>query len=311
MSCSANSPALHFHPMTPALIKVGMPVSYDYAFLYHSLPLVYEHADRITLAVDKDCRTWTGIQFAIEDSFWDWVQTIDVHKKIDVYRDDFYQPGFTAYQNQTRERNLLAQQMGPGGWHVQLDSDEYMLDFGGFAQFLRRHSRWTDSEHAPIEIRAFWIPLFRQTDDGFLYVKDTYESFSLATNRPDYKLGRLTYYSIRFAPFCAFHQTWARPEDDVWLKMNSFGAGKDFNIQSYFNLWKAIDRNNFHNLRDFHPLIPTAWSTLAWGPGKDIIEFIAHYGQQSPPTVPTHIYLRRKLGELKRNILRRCHFQKD
>jgi len=30
--------------MNSALIKVGMPVSYDYKFLYHSLPLIYDHA---------------------------------------------------------------------------------------------------------------------------------------------------------------------------------------------------------------------------------------------------------------------------
>lgn len=297
--------------MNSVPIKVGMPVSYDYAFLYHSLPLVYEYADRITLAVDQACRTWTGIQFTIEDSFWDWVKKIDVQKKIDVFRGDFNLPGLTAYQNQTRERNLLAKQMGAGGWHVQLDSDEYFLDFGGFARFLRRHARWSAPGHAPIEIRAFWIPLFRHTGDGFLYVRDTYESFSLATNRPDYQIGRLTDYPVCFAPFCVFHQTWARPEDDVWLKMNSIGAGKDFNIQSYFNLWKAIDRNNYHYLRDFHPLMPKAWRALAWGPGKDIPEFIAHYGQQSPLAVPARFYLRRRLGELKKTLFRHCHPQKD
>lgn len=295
--------------MNSTLIKVGMPVSYDYAFLYHSLPLVYEHADRITLAVDQACRTWTGIPFAIEDSFWDWIRTIDAQKKIDVYRDDFHRPQLTAYQNQTRERNLLAQQMGADGWHLQIDSDEYFLDFGAFARYLRRHARWAAPGHAPIEIRAFWIPLFRQTGDGFLYVKDTYESFSVATNRPHYQIGRLTDHSIRHAPFCAFHQTWARPEEDVWLKMNSIGAGKDFNIKSYFNLWKSIDRNNYQYLRDFHPLIPKAWGELAWGPGKNIPEFTARYGQQFSPTVPGLYFLRRRLGELKKNFRRRCHLQ--
>lgn len=297
--------------MNPALIKVGMTVSYDYAFLYQSLPLVYAHADRITLAVDQACRTWTGIPFAIEDSFWDWIRTIDVHKKIDVYRDDFHLPRLTAYQNQTRERNLLAQHMGAGGWHLQLDSDEYVLDFGAFARYLRRHARWTAPGRAPVEIRAFWIPLFRQTADGFLYVKDTYESFSLATNRPDYTVGRLTDHPIRHVPFCVLHQTWARPEEDVWLKMNSIGAGKDFNIQSYFNLWKSVDRNNCRYLRDFHPLIPKAWGELAWGPGKDIPEFIAGLCRQAVPAVPARYFLRRRLGEFKKTLLRRFHLRKD
>ena len=296
--------------MNSELIKVGMPVSYDYAFLYQSLPLVYEHADRITLAVDQACHTWTGIPFAIEDSFWDWIKTIDIQGKIDVYRDDFSLAGLSAYQNQTRERNLLAQRMGPGGWHVQLDSDEYIPDFGAFAQYLRRRSRWTAQACAPVEIRAFWIPLFRQINDGFLYVKDTYESFSLATNRPVYQIGRLTYCPVRFAPFCVFHQTWARPENDVWLKMNSIGAGKDFNIQSYFDLWKAVDRNNYQYLRDFHPLMPNAWSRLSWGPGKDVAEFIQNYCRNHPPVVPASLLFRRKLGEFKKIFFRQSPPQK-
>jgi hypothetical protein len=29
----------------------------------------------------------------------------------------------------TRERNMLAKYMGEGGWHVQIDADEYFADF--------------------------------------------------------------------------------------------------------------------------------------------------------------------------------------
>ena len=296
--------------MNSALIKVGMPVSYDYKFLYHSLPLIYDHADQITLAVDQNSKTWTGIPFTIEDSFWDWIKKIDVQKKIDVYRDDFSLAQLNAYENQTRERNLIAQRMGLDGWHIQIDSDEYMPDFDGFVRFLRRHSSWVAPSHAPVEIRAFWIPLFRQISDGFLFVKNNYESFSLATNRPNYQIGRLTYYPVIFAPFCVFHQTWARSEHDVWLKINSIGAGKDFNIQSYYNLWKAVDRHNYRFLRNFHPLMPNAWEQLSWCQGKDITEFIHNYTQNRSLAVPTSLLLRRRLGEFKKLLLRPKILQK-
>jgi hypothetical protein len=36
-------------------------------------------------------------------------------------------------ENETRERMMIAQRMGEGGWHVQVDSDEYFLDFGTFS----------------------------------------------------------------------------------------------------------------------------------------------------------------------------------
>jgi len=38
-------------------IKVGMLVSYDYESIKNSLPPVYDYADRIVLAVDKDGKT--------------------------------------------------------------------------------------------------------------------------------------------------------------------------------------------------------------------------------------------------------------
>lgn len=288
--------------MNSALIKVGMPVSYDYKFLYHSLPLIYDHADQITLAVDQNSQTWTGISFTIEDSFWDWIKEIDVQKKINVYRDVFYRPGFKAMENGTRERMMIAQRMGEGGWHVQVDSDEYFLDFSVFSQFLRRHSRWTRPDAAPIDIGAFLVPLFKQVDGGFLYIKDAYETFVIATNRPDYKLARGSDHLIRYAPFCLFHQTWARSEQEVWTKANSIGHVDDFNVQSYFNMWKAIDRHNYRYIRNFHPLIPSVWPSLEWGPGKDIPEFIANYRQNHSLTVPMRVYLRRRLGQWRKSL---------
>ena len=288
--------------MNPALIKVGMTASYDYAFLYQSLPLVYAHADRITLAVDQACRTWTGIPFAIEDSFWDWLRTIDVQNKIEVYRDEFYRPGFKAMENGTRERMMLAQHMGEGGWHVQIDSDEYFPDFGDFVRFLRRHARWTRPGARPIDIGAFLIPLFKQVDGGFLYIKDAYETFFLATNRPDYKMARASDHLIRYTPFILFHQTWARSEPEVWTKANSIGHVDHFNVQSYFNLWKGVDRHNYRYVRDFHPLIPGIWPSLEWGSGKDISEFIRNYRAGHSLTVPPWLYFRRRLGQIKRSI---------
>ncbi|OQC56579.1 MAG: hypothetical protein BWX54_01380 [Verrucomicrobia bacterium ADurb.Bin018] len=281
-------------------IKVGMLVSFDYPYVFHSLPLLYEHADRITLAIDHECRSWTGLKFNIADSFWSWLRNLDSQKKIDVYRDDFYRPELDAMSNDTRERNMLAQHMGPGGWHVQVDSDEYFLDFAAFVRFLKQHARWTSSGSAPIDIGAFWIPLFRQTSDGFLYVQNAHESFPLATNRPEYKGARGSDHYVRYTPFCVFHQTWARTEAEIWTKLKNWSHTADFDIQSYFNLWKSIDRHTYRYIRNFHPLIPAVWPQLAWGPGKDIPEFIENYRRQSPLTVPPLLYLRRRLGQAKK-----------
>lgn len=219
-----------------------------------------------------------------------------------MYSDDFYLPDLTAMQNQTRERNLIAEQMGEGGWHVQVDSDEYFPDFGAFVGFLRRHSRWLAPDSPPIDIGAFLIPLYKKFDDGFLYIPNAYETFAIATNRPKYKQARKTTGRILYAPYYLFHQTWARPEEEIWTKVNSFGARTQFHIQSYYNLWKSIDRHNYRYLRDFHPLIPAVWHSLAWGDGKNILEFITNYRQSNPLTVPAKLYFRRRLGQFRKLI---------
>lgn len=281
-------------------IKVGMLISYDYRYACYSLPLLYDHADRITLAIDQDCRTWAGNPFAIDDSFWDWLQKLDVHKKIEIYRDDFHRPELDTMGNDTRERNMLAQHMGAGGWHVQVDSDEYFPGFGAFARFLRRHSRWTAPGRPPIDVGAFWIPLFRKIDGGFLYVKDAYESFPLATNRPEYISARKSEHLIRYTRHCVFHQTWARPDEEVFAKISNWSHSGDFKTQSYFELWKSVDRHNYRNIHDFHPCYPKIWRSLGWTPGGDIPEFIANYRRHNPLTVPRRIYIRRRLGQIKK-----------
>jgi len=286
-----------------ALIKVGMPISYDYKYLYHSLPLLYEHADRITLAVDKDYRTWTGIPFTIEDSFWNWLKQIDTHKKIRIYRDDFFVPDLSPMENQTRERNLLAQYMGPGGWHIQVDSDEYFIDFEAFVRFLHRHSRLVIRGHPKMDIGAFLIPMYKQIPGGYLYVPDTYETFILATNKPDYVFARKCGYPVLYSNTLLFHQTWARTPQEVLQKVSSIGARTEFDTAKYYHLWQSIDAHNYPSIRNFHPLLPHVWPRLEKGDGGNVADFISTYCMNHCPVVPLRVYWRRRLGQMKKSVL--------
>ena len=289
--------------MNDVKIKVGMLVSFDYQYIYHSLPRIYEHSDSITLAVDHEYRTWAGIPFTIEDGFWNWIREIDVDNKIVIYRDDFFDSKLDALANDSRERNMLAKKMGSGGWIVQIDSDEYFPDFKQFVDFLKEHSYWTKPDAKPIDIGAFLIPLFRQTDVGFLYINDSFETVVLATNKPEYQRARRSDHFIRYTPFYLFHQTWARGEEDIWFKLNSWGHMTDFNIKSYFNLWKASDKNNYKFIKDFHPLYKGVWKELKFGTGKEINEFIKNYTSNYSLKVPNKYYLRKRVGQVWKYFL--------
>ena len=110
-------------------IQVGFLFSYDYEKLKISIPLVYDDADAIFIAVDEEYRTWSGEVFKVEDQFFEWLNQYDSQKKITIYRDNFYVPELSAIENDNRERHRLSLKMGIGNWLIQVDSDEYFIDF--------------------------------------------------------------------------------------------------------------------------------------------------------------------------------------
>ena len=73
-------------------IKVGFCAAYDWHFLKHSLPPVYNEADLICIAIDKDRISWAGKPFSIdEEAFAAFLKEIDKDGKIRLYEDDFHQ----------------------------------------------------------------------------------------------------------------------------------------------------------------------------------------------------------------------------
>lgn len=293
--------------MNAAPIKVGMLIAYDYQYAYHSIPLIYDHADQITLAVDEHLQSWAGSRYSIEDAFWGWIRKIDVQNKIKIYRDNFYLPELDTIQNDTRERNMLAKYMGAGGWHLQIDTDEYFPNFARVAQFLRSKKHWLSPNSNPIDIGAFWVPMYKRTPEGFIFIKNAFESFPFATNCPDYQSARGSRHRIYLVPFTCFHQTWARSEEEIAFKLKNWSHSSDFNTESYFNLWKAVDQHTYFYLQNLHPYPPVrqAWPSLEYCPGKTIDAFIENYQKQFPITVPTRLLWRRRLGQIKKSWMQK------
>lgn len=308
MTRSARRSAMAFHPNKSInhhmnLIKVGLLVSYDFQYLETSLPLVYDHADIIALAVDNERKTWSGQDFHIPDSFFDWVREFDKDNKIRIYEDNFHLPELSSIENDTRERQLLAEFMGPGGWHIQIDSDEYFIDFGEFVRFLKSKDHWLKNPASnPIDIGAFLIPIFKKTDKGFLYIKDCYESIVLATNYPRYTGARRSKNFVRFTDFYLFHQSWARDPEEIRFKVNNWGHINDFNVSSYFNLWQSIDENNYQYIKDFHPLVGPVWHALAHENGTDMQTFIRNYTSRHSLKAPVLQYWKKRAGQYLRKF---------
>lgn len=258
--------------MRNSKIHVGYLVSYDYKYIKYSLPTVYESADKIVLAIDKDRLTWKGTPIDIPNSFFDWVKDFDKDNKIEIYEDSFYSSELTPIECDTRERNMLADFMGKEAWVVQIDSDEYFLNFEGFASFLRNLDFNTSTL-----VYAQWITIFKFEDNGNAFVIDNGEAFPVATNCFPYDYVRDSHGARKkyWTNFKALHQSWGRTDEELMQKLGNWGHVDDFDTNSYFLFWKSIDKHNYKYIRDFHPILaPSTWSSLEYIESRDIPSLI-------------------------------------
>jgi hypothetical protein len=296
----------------PRKIDVGMLISYDYEYAPTALRQVYAHADRIVLAIDRNRRTWAGGSYTLEQSFFDAVKQLDVDGKIEIYEDDFYDPTLSPIENDTRERNMLARHMGSDDdrWMIQVDSDEYFVDFGAFVALLRT----LEGSRKPLVVWGEWVTLFRRTDDGFLFVEnhEKPERVALATNFAHYDRARISYdrrvLQLR-TDHLVVHQSWARPEGEIKQKLDNWGHKTDFSTEEYFRFWQSVDRNNAPFLRDFHPFPGhrSIWRTLRFIPG-DIDEMIVRLREENHPQ--KRITPIQKLIAVGRKLNKRLHGRK-
>lgn len=244
------------------MIKVGYCVAYDWELLRYSIPQIYEHADIICLSIDKERRSWSGEIFTWnEKGFRDLIAQLDPLKKILVYEDIFYRPDLSPMQNEVVQRNKIAQFLGEGGWHIQLDADEYFINFKGFVQYLKKFK-----SNRNVNICCPLINLYKQLHNGFLWIKPStfsqVEFIQIATQRPSYEHGRRNGYFNILTSFSILHQSWARTEEEIWEKLNNWGHKLDFDTQKYFELWKEANEFNFHHYKNFHHLKPEVWPEL-------------------------------------------------
>lgn len=250
-------------------IQVGYLVSYDYELIKTSLETTYEASDGIFLAIDKNRKTWKGESFVIEDSFFEWIKAFDKNKKIVIYEDDFYVPGYTTMQCDVRERRMLAEKMGVGNWIIQVDSDEYFVDFKKFVTDLRKYDAYLiEPEKHPIEICAYWIMLYKYTEKGVLYVDKPLKAI-FATNYPDYKNGRRTKSRQIFTNNIVLHESLSRTEKELRFKFENWSHNVDVN-KDFLNKWVAVTEHNYMDYTDFYYMQAERWKTLAYFPSKDI-----------------------------------------
>lgn len=259
------------------MIKVGYLVSYDYKMLLTSIKQLYDYVDGIFIAIDRDRKTWSGNNFEIPQSFFDEIKSIDSKNKIEFYFDNFYISELLPIECETRERNMLLKKMGKG-WLIQLDVDEYVYDFSKVAKYLKKYWYLTlFPKLTPIVFRGKLITLYRQLIDGYLYIENN-ERFSFITNQSNYTYTRNNYtVKNHYTNINVIHQSWARTEDEIQMKILNWGHRDDFDKQQYYEFWKNLSSSNYMNYKNVHPIVPEVWDKLNFLPSASIDEFILKY----------------------------------
>lgn len=263
-------------------IKVGYCVAYDWEMLRYSLPQVYRGADEICLSLDKNLVSWTGNPFDMdEQAFMQFVRETDTDNKIKVYRDNFFVRELSPMQNEVRQRNMIAAFMKSTeeAWYIQLDADEYFLNFASFLQHLGKLRPKRN-----INVCVPFLILFKQVHEGFLYISNDslskQEMIPVATNNPHYEFGRKNGYFNVITNDTVIHQSWARSSEEIRLKLSNWGHNTDFDVQEYYKTWEQLSASNYTGFRNFHPFKPSEWEKLGLLKAASIEELVHNYKEE-------------------------------
>lgn len=277
--------------------KVGMLLSYDYELLKNSIPIIYSDVDEIYLSKDQYGRTWKNSKFTIDSSFFDWLKNFDSDKKIKIYCDDFYKSELNTIENESRQRTMLANKISDTVWYIQLDPDEYFINFKGFLNFLKKQdSQLIRNKSEKIQIACFLSVLYKNDSGGYFYVSKPLERVFIATNYPCYKYARMNNTQIFYLPFLILHQSWARKKEDLIYKINNWGHSDEFDTKAYIDFWDSINKNNFFYIKNFHPTEGKKWKKLGYIKGTNIQEIISNL-KKKKISVSKFYVLKKNLGQ--------------
>lgn len=257
-------------------IHVGFLVSYDFELLKTGIPLVYSEADQIFLSVDKNRLTWSGAPIEISQDFFNWIKEIDIDNKVQIIEEAYFVKGLSSMECEVRQRKSLSNFMGEGNWLIQLDADEYFIDFKSFVSTLKKYEAFLNlPQKKPIQIATFLVNIYKKVEGGFLYIDEATKCMT-ATNFPCYKVGRNTRKRIIYVPHLMFHETLSRDVKELEFKFENWGHKEEVN-PFFLEKWKQATKDNYKELTDLFYLEPHKWKNLNFVEGNTIEEAMNNF----------------------------------
>ncbi|MEW4925176.1 hypothetical protein [Algibacter sp. 2305UL17-15] len=287
-------------------IQVGFLVSYDYEMLKNSIPLIYEEADTIFLAIDKNRKTWNGAPIAISPDFYEWIENFDTKGKITIYEDDFYVPELSTMECEVRERKMMAEKMGIGNWIIQLDADEYFINFKRFVDFLKSKNHYLDHpEKNKVLIQPFHVNLYKKTENGYFYVNEATKTV-VATNYPDYKVGRKTKGKVIYFNALILHECLARDREKLIQKLTNWGHNEEVDLDGFMKKWDSVNETNYKEMENFFFLEPEKWKYLDFIEGKNSTELFENFrAEKEKGLYKSNVFIFKKnLGQFFKHLFK-------
>jgi len=133
---------------------------------------------------------------------------------------------------------------------VQIDADEYCVNFPVFADFLRRNKALLRAGAEPVNLTATLITLFKQTEKGFFVIVPHDERSPMAFNRPKHEKVRHCAGEHVHTNYMVVHQSWARSGEEILTKIQNWGHRDDFDVMQYFRFRDRLDENNYREYQD-------------------------------------------------------------
>lgn len=235
--------------------------SYDYRYLFSSIPRYLDFVDEVIVGVDSQGLTWSGGRVDIPRSFFEELRRLDeTGSKIRVVSRPFYSTSHTPMENDIAERNALSLETRHDSWIVSIDADELLLNPGDFFRFLAR----VENE---VDVYASWITSFKDLGDALLVIAaqsdGLLERFPIATlRRGGFVASRRTETNSILSPGVALHYSWGRGERELQEKLLNWTHTRDFDVDTYFRFWQGVTAANYSAVRQFHPIWPELWSRL-------------------------------------------------
>jgi hypothetical protein len=240
-------------------VKAITLLAYDTAFMIESIKTYVDIVDEIYVGLDENRQTWAGGTYELEPGIVDRLKALS--PKIRILEDQFYIPGLSTMENDTRERNFLSSHIEDFDYILSVDSDEFLLNPEDLRDFLAAEKR------EEVCILGSWVTVYKELESGYLVIANSegpdLGDVPILTDRTDrFVNARWTKQNYVMSPAVLLHFSWARSEEELRKKLDNWSHKEDLGTERHLELWLNANERNYKNYKNFHPVTPEAWPQL-------------------------------------------------